>query len=248
MQYCHECGERIPEDVKFCPECGADQRTEQRAQRREPVEESIAAARMEANTRSREPDKLEGGKRWYDRGWVVLVAFILFFPVGFYALYKNRRWGTGTKLAVGLFAFLVLTIAAGQGAVENPPPRAATSSEPQADSAQSEQTSSEPASEEPAPETQPEPQVPDLQLVSHSVERGEYGNAYIVGKIKNNTSSTYGYVQIQINLYQSEARQVQVGTAMANTTGLRPGTSWRFKASTISDDWGYYQIEDISAF
>ncbi len=86
--------------------------------------------------------------------------------------------------------------------------------------------------------------VPDLEITEHSVLQEEY-SAYIVGKVKNNTNKQYGYVQVEVNLYDADGDQV--GSAMDNTNNLEPGGSWKFKAITL-EEFDSYKIKDVSGW
>ena len=55
-----------------------------------------------------------------------------------------------------------------------------------------------------------------------------YGVKYVVGKIKNNTSKTYSYVQVNFNTYDKEG--VMLGSVLANTNNLEAHGTWKFKA------------------
>ena len=53
--------------------------------------------------------------KWYNKTWIVVVALILFAPVGIYAIYKNTNFSSSTKkilyVIVGIF-FINLIIEA----------------------------------------------------------------------------------------------------------------------------------------
>jgi|AntRauTorcE11897_2_1112592.scaffolds.fasta_scaffold10792_3 hypothetical protein len=50
--------------------------------------------------------------KWYDRKWVVILLLIVFFPVGFYALYKNRTFSTTAKWSISGVVVLLIVIGA----------------------------------------------------------------------------------------------------------------------------------------
>ena len=51
--------------------------------------------------------------KWYDSSFMVVVALLLFFPVGLYALFKNRRLGAGGKLLLGGAVMFFMLVTAG---------------------------------------------------------------------------------------------------------------------------------------
>lgn len=87
--------------------------------------------------------------------------------------------------------------------------------------------------------------VPDLQVLDHSVKNEGYGMKSIVGTIKNNTNKKYGYVQIEINLYDSSG--AQVGSTLDNLNNLEPNGTWKFSAAAF-EDFSSYKIKDVSGF
>jgi len=87
----------------------------------------------------------------------------------------------------------------------------------------------------------------DLQLVgSSSVETGDYGTKYIVGRIQNTGKKTYSYVQVTINLYDDSG--AQVGSTLDNINNLEPGGIWKFKAMWLEDDATKYKIKEITGW
>lgn len=66
----------------------------------------------------------------------------------------------------------------------------------------------------------------------------EYDMPKFTGTIKNNTDSEKSYVEIEFVLYDSE--DTQVGTALANTTTLKAGGTWKFEATSIDPSAAEY--------
>ena len=89
---------------------------------------------------------------------------------------------------------------------------------------------------------------PDLELLSHQGMRGlgEYGNASIIGTVKNNSSRQYSYVQITFELLDADGNTI--GTALANIAGLRPGATWKYKAGVMHDDIAEYRLQKITGY
>jgi hypothetical protein len=92
---------------------------------------------------------------------------------------------------------------------------------------------------------------PNLELVGWMngvhFENVGFGYGYIVGSIRNNTDHRYNYVQVSFSLYDRNGNRI--GTALANTSGLGPGETWRFKAPVIdADEVSSYDFEEIVAW
>lgn len=77
------------------------------------------------------------------------------------------------------------------------------------------------------------------------IVRGEY-SVSIVGKVKNNSSQKYSYTQITFNLYDKEG--AQIGTALANISGLEAGGVWKFKALVFDKDFSSAKLNAITAY
>jgi len=82
-------------------------------------------------------------------------------------------------------------------------------------------------------------------VTSDSPGSDEY-TKWVEGTVVNNSSRTYGYVQVEISLYDSSGNQV--GSAMDNTNNLGPGETWKFKALILEDDATKYRVVDVSGF
>jgi len=79
----------------------------------------------------------------------------------------------------------------------------------------------------------PSPQKPALELIEAKVDSDSYMR-YIIGTVKNNSARQYGYVQVEINLYDDAG--TQVGSTLANTNNLESSGTWRFKAPVIEEN------------
>lgn len=86
---------------------------------------------------------------------------------------------------------------------------------------------------------------PDLQLLSYDSEAGEY-NRYITGRVRNNSSRSYSYVQVEISLMDGAGNVV--GSTMDNVNNLGPGQVWEFRAMITSDRTEQYRIVDVSGY
>lgn len=86
---------------------------------------------------------------------------------------------------------------------------------------------------------------PKLEVLDHKVESDEY-TRYVVGTVKNNTKKEYGYVQVEINLYDKDG--AQVGSTLANANNLEAGGTWKFKAFVLEENAASYKIKDVTGF
>lgn len=87
----------------------------------------------------------------------------------------------------------------------------------------------------------------NLEVTESHIERGQFGNWYVAGTIKNNTNKQYRYVQVDINLYDDAGNQI--GATMDNTSNLEPGGTWKFKAiipSYLEDSATKYKVMKIT--
>lgn len=91
------------------------------------------------------------------------------------------------------------------------------------------------------------PPLPDLEVLSYDHEPERYGGGYIVGRVRNNTSRSYGYVQVQINILDSSGNTV-VGSTLDNMNNLGPGEIWRFRAPVLTEGRFRYRIEDVTGY
>ena len=55
----------------------------------------------------------------------------------------------------------------------------------------------------------------------------------VVGSIRNSSDEYLDYVQVTCELYQGD---IQVASAMDNTSGLSPGKTWPFRAQAFTTD------------
>lgn len=71
-------------------------------------------------------------------------------------------------------------------------------------------------------------------------------STYIVGTIKNNSSSDKGYIQISFTLYDADGNNI--GTALANTNNLKDGGTWKFEAIVLEDDVASFELDEITGY
>lgn len=74
----------------------------------------------------------------------------------------------------------------------------------------------------------------------------EYGWLTISGKVKNNSSMNYSYVEITFSVYDTENNKI--GTCMDNISGLSAGETWSFKAIGEGVNNCTYYLDNIEGF
>jgi hypothetical protein len=86
-----------------------------------------------------------------------------------------------------------------------------------------------------------------LVLLGDTVEgrRGSFATT-VTGIVENRRETKLSYAQISFNLYDSDGNQV--GTALANVTGLAAGGRWKFEATGLADDVSAYKIDELTGY
>lgn len=78
-------------------------------------------------------------------------------------------------------------------------------------------------------------------------EVDQIGSLYIRGTARNESGGDYEYVQLTWSALDSSG--AKVGDALANTSGLQAGQSWRYEALAPSaDNADSYELQDIDAY
>lgn len=80
-----------------------------------------------------------------------------------------------------------------------------------------------------------------LELLEHSASKDGY---YITGKIKNNNSFNYSYVEVQAKITNNNSDVLD--TPIANVTSLKSGETWSFKIPVIVDTSSPYKYQIIN--
>lgn len=183
----------------------------------------------------------------YHQKWLVVLAVLFFWPVGLILLWTSpatRMSGriTWTVLvALGTIMWLAVVGVFMGAAVSTLAPTRVTPA------ASTPQTISPDAPTRPASPAAPAAaKAPNLELLDSATETGDFGIRSVVGTIRNNTSRTYGYVQVEINLYDDSG--AQVGSTLANANNLEPGGSWKFSAPIIEDSATKFKVAGITGF
>lgn len=73
-----------------------------------------------------------------------------------------------------------------------------------------------------------------LEIITHRMSRGTYGNVAVVGTARNRSDSVIRYAQIEARFFDSGG--TRLGSGMANINSLGPGRRWDFEAMYIGMD------------
>jgi multisubunit Na+/H+ antiporter MnhB subunit len=80
-----------------------------------------------------------------------------------------------------------------------------------------------------------------------NAELDSIGSLYIRGTVRNESGQDYEYVQVTWSVLDSSG--AKIADALANTSGLSAGQSWRYEALAASaDEVDSYELQDITAY
>ena len=85
-----------------------------------------------------------------------------------------------------------------------------------------------------------------LEVQNHSFCNLGYGAKGVCGTILNNSSRSFSYVQVEINLLDKSG--AIVGSTLANVNNLDAGKQWKFQAPIIEPNVVSYAIKDVTSF
>lgn len=180
--------------------------------------------------------------KWYLSIWFVVVMLFLFFPVGLFFMWKSPKFNKFVKIAVSVFFVLVvLGSALGDHTSTTSSPQKSISNSSNSSNNNSNHPSNS-VNQSPQP---PAPEKPDLELMDVKSENDDYSR-YVVGIVKNNTDRNYGYVQVEINLYDNSG--AQVGSTMSNTNNLEPNSTWKFKAPILEETATRFKVKKVTGY
>lgn len=165
-----------------------------------------------------------------------VIGLLIALALAVAALFKRIQWKTVGWTAGA--SVLVIILAAALGGESSPAP--GNSGSP--GTAPSISNAPPPA---PAPAPKAPEKKPDLEVVEIHPENDSF-TKYVAGTVKNNTGRKYGYVQVEINLYDESG--AQVGSTFANTNNLEPGGTWKFRAVVFEDNAKSFKVTGVSGF
>ena len=80
---------------------------------------------------------------------------------------------------------------------------------------------------------------------SHSCNLG-YGARGICGTVKNHSSHSIGYAQVEINLYDKSGNII--GSTLDNINNLEANSVWKFQAPIIEDNVATYKVKNVIGY
>lgn len=92
----------------------------------------------------------------------------------------------------------------------------------------------------------PQSTTKNLELIEAYKCHLDYGAKGVCGTIKNNSSHTYKYAEISINLYDTSGNLI--GNTISNINNFKPEKYWKFQAPVIEYNATSFEIEEISGF
>lgn len=184
-----------------------------------------------------------------------LIGLVVAIVLAIVAVFKLVGWKTVGWTAGASLAAIVVGAAFGGGSSTAPTggtpapsgaPAPASNAAPDASKAPAPASSPAPdPAKPPAPAPKPEKPGPALEVVEVHQEGDGYVQ-YAAGTVKNNSNRKYGYVQVEINLYDGEGNQV--GSTLANANNLEPGATWKFRAPVFEDNVKQFKVVDVTGF
>ena len=97
-------------------------------------------------------------------------------------------------------------------------------------------------------DSQQEEKKEPYTITDEAVDTSNSYDYKITGILTNNTDKTASYVSVKYNLFDADGNQI--GSAMANTSDLAAGATWKFEASSLKDpsQVARYERVDVSGF
>lgn len=72
------------------------------------------------------------------------------------------------------------------------------------------------------------------------------GNQWMEGALQNKTDRKYSFVQVEVDLYDQNGKQV--GSTITNVNGLAPHARWHFRVPVVGKDAADARIVHITAY
>ena len=70
-------------------------------------------------------------------------------------------------------------------------------------------------------------------IAEEAEDRSNQYDFKITGVLTNNTDAEKSYISVEYVLYDADGNQI--GTALANTSNLKAGGTWKYEASSLTD-------------
>ncbi len=84
----------------------------------------------------------------------------------------------------------------------------------------------------------------DVSNVKSSTDENGFGK--VTGVVTNLTTKSFGYVQVEINLYDKS--DAVIGSTLANVNNLEANGKWKFSASFMQQGVDHIQIKGVIGF
>lgn len=88
--------------------------------------------------------------------------------------------------------------------------------------------------------------VSALQVNDLKLKKGDFDIVVVTGKLINTTGKKLGYVQVELNLFDSTG--TQIGSTLANVNNLEAGLTWSFEAPVMERRVSSIKVGGITAF
>lgn len=276
--YCANCGSELAVDAKFCPECGTEATgsgvASASTQSRKPGSKATAEIPSESRTQSPTDSGTsmsEVGKTAATLWGIFIIALsipslimgdsisiiggltgvtigLLFIPSIRHRLgignlpgikkHQPARRNAMIGIAHGIGGLFVTEAAVMSTSVSN-------TNDP---STQAAGGSGGDSKEEPYPNALYYDESTGIVLEDDIVaETDQIGSLYMRGTARNESGDDYNYVQVTFSVLDGSG--TKIADALANTSALEAGQSWRYEALAVSADGAEsYKLQDIDAY
>ena len=174
--------------------------------------------------------------KWYNKTWIVVVASILFAPVGIYAIYKNTNFSSSTKkvLYVIVGIFFIFVVGNGNKNREAEQSQETVIVDPKFDRL---------LDEKEHPEKY-------LKITKHSVSEGGFGTIGILNcTFKNDASIGYKDIVISVTYYGESGTEINSNEETLLKI-IKPNSTLKLKDYNLgftSPQFSKYNVKVISA-
>lgn len=98
------------------------------------------------------------------------------------------------------------------------------------------------------PKQEEQPKQDPYTITEEAADTSSSFDYAITGILTNNSGRDADYVQVTYNLFDADNNQI--GTAMANTSNLKAGGTWKFKASSLKNpsEVARFELGDVTGF
>ena len=167
--------------------------------------------------------------------FILAALGLVFAVVGLAGVLRGKKVGKGMAIASVVVNVLAIAIVLGtqsmySAAIDEATKGTISTADGSAASAATSADASADAQAEPADK---------YSIEGEELEGDEYSSK-VVGTFTNNSGAEIGYVQVSYNLYDSDGNQI--GTALANTSNLADGGTWKFEA------YGTQGLDKVASF